>query len=149
MIDFIDYDNPATTSIYASMTLKGQIDCYGDMEVIGSLFGDVDCARYMRVSGYVEGTVNTRDLMVTDSGSIKGTIDAGCDCEIRGQVEGEIMAENVVISGTVKGKVRARTNVRLMEGGRVIGDVVCGSLSADKGGVIEGNLFFDYSYVGI
>ena len=149
MIDFIDYDNPATTSIYANMALKGQIDCYGDMEVIGSLFGDVDCARYLRVSGYVEGMVNARDLMVTETGSMKGTVDAGCDCEIRGQMEGEIKAENVVISGTVRGKVRARSNVRLMDGGRVIGDVICGSLTADKGGTIDGNLLFDYSFVNI
>ncbi|MBQ6655267.1 MAG: polymer-forming cytoskeletal protein [Erysipelotrichaceae bacterium] len=147
MIDFIDYDNPATTSIYANMTLKGQIDCYGDMEVIGSLFGDVDCARYLRVSGYVEGMVISRDLMIDTNGTIKGKLDIGCDCEIRGIMDGEINAENVVVSGTIKGNVRARSNVRLMDGGRVIGDVVCGSLTADKGGVIEGNLFFDYSYL--
>ncbi|MBO4537383.1 MAG: polymer-forming cytoskeletal protein [Erysipelotrichaceae bacterium] len=128
MIDFIDYDHPATTSIYADMTLKGQIDCYGDMEVIGSLLGDVDCARYLRVSGYVEGMVSSRDMMITEGGSVKGKLDIGCECEIRGTV-------------------RARSNVRLMDGGRVIGDVTCGSLSADRGGVIEGNLFFDYSYM--
>ncbi len=149
MIDFIDYDNPATTSIYANMTLKGQIDCYGDMEVIGSLFGDIDCARYLRVSGYVEGMVNTRDLMITENGNMKGIADVGCDCEVKGQLEGEIKAENVVISGTVRGKVRARSNIRLLDGGKVIGDVICGTLSADKGGVIEGNLFFDYSYMSI
>ena len=147
MIDFIDYDNPATTSIYANMTLKGRIDCYGDMEVIGSLLGDVDCARYLRVSGYVEGMVSSRDMMITEGGSVKGKLDIGCECEIRGMLEGEVKAENVVISGTVRGTVRARSNVRLMDGGRVIGDVTCGSLSADRGGVIEGNLFFDYSYM--
>ena len=149
MIDFIDYDNPATTSIYANMTLKGRIDCYGDMEVIGSLYGDVDCARYLRVSGYVEGMVNARDLMITETGTMKGRSEVGCDCEIRGILEGEVIAENAMISGVVKGNVRARGNVRLLDGGRVSGDVICGSLSADKGGVIEGNVFFDYSYVSI
>ena len=93
--------------------------------------------------------VITRDLMITEKGNMKGTADVGCDCEVRGQMEGEIKAENVVISGTVRGKVHARSNVRLMDGGKVIGDVVCGTLSADKGGVIEGNLFFDYSYMSI
>ncbi|MCR5067454.1 MAG: polymer-forming cytoskeletal protein [Erysipelotrichaceae bacterium] len=147
MIDFIDYDNPATTSIYANMTLKGRIDCYGDMEVIGSLYGDVDCARYLRVGGYVEGMVISRDMMITAEGAVKGKCDIGCDCEVRGVMEGEIVAENVTISGTVSGNVRARSTIRLLDGGRVTGDVVCGSLNADKGGIIEGNVYFDYSYL--
>ena len=82
-----------------------------------SIEGTINSSGAIDVAGLVKGPVISKELIVRDTGSITGTIEAD-DVEIHGHLDGKVTAQNIVIgaTGTVKGDVEFGVNLRTENG---------------------------------
>jgi cytoskeletal protein CcmA (bactofilin family) len=83
--------------------------------------GDLVCSGDIQVDGWIEGDIQSRNVVIGEGATVHGAI----------------QAENVRICGNVNGQIRA-DNVTLMRTARVTGDVLHKSLSIEQGAFLEG-----------
>ena len=89
-----------------------------DLTITGNLESEGD----MQIDGILDGDIKSFTLTVSESGVIRGTIDA----------------EEVTIAGSVTGQTKAR-HVILVKGAKVIADLIQDRLSIEPGAFFEGN----------
>jgi cytoskeletal protein CcmA (bactofilin family) len=82
-----------------------------------SIEGTINSSGAIDVAGLVKGPVYSKELIVRDTGSITGSIEAD-DVEIHGHLDGKVSAQNIVIgaTGTVKGDIEFGSNLRTENG---------------------------------
>ena len=87
-----------------------------------SIEGTINSSGAIDVAGLVKGPVYSKELIVRDTGSITGTIEAD-DVEIHGHLDGKVSAQNIVIgaTGTVKGDIEFGNNLRTENGADIEG----------------------------
>ena len=87
-----------------------------------SIEGTINSSGAIDVAGLVKGPVYSKELIVRDTGSITGTIEAD-DVEIHGHLDGKVTAQNIVIgaTGTVKGDIEFGNNLRTENGADIDG----------------------------
>ena len=82
--------NGRISGIGADVTIRGNIDSHADLEVDGTIFGDINCptliqgetshiegairAERARLSGAVKGTVYARELVLLETARIEGDV---------------------------------------------------------------------------
>lgn len=88
-----------------------------DVKMTGSIVsqGELD------INGHIEGDVKATALTIGDTGAVKG----------------EVVAESVVVRGTVEGRIRGR-KVQLCTGAKVRGDIYHASLAIEPNALFEG-----------
>ena len=74
------------------------------------------------IAGLVKGPVYSKELIIRDTGSITGHIEAD-DVEVHGHLDGKVSAQNIVIgaTGTVKGDIEFGNNLRTENGADIDG----------------------------
>ncbi len=87
----------------------------------------------------IEGEISGEENLHVD-GRIKGVIRLSGDLFVGagGSVEAEIDARNVVVQGTVSGKVTARQQLEIQPTGRFNGECTAASIEIREGAVFEG-----------
>ena len=87
-----------------------------------SIEGTINSSGAIDVAGLVKGPVFSKELIVRDTGSITGTIEAD-DVEIHGHLDGKVSAQNIVVgaTGTVKGDIEFGNNLRTENGADIDG----------------------------
>ncbi len=93
--------------------LQNGVRVHGDMEVDGDL----------RIEGSMQGTLNTRGVLMIGPKAF---------------VDGEIRGREVVVHGRVSGTVHAEERIQLARGAKVQGDLHCKSLVVEEGVFFEG-----------
>lgn len=88
----------------------------------GELSGNED----LLVEGQFEGTINVKDHTLTVGP--------------QGQVKSEIHARQVVIHGSVNGKVSARDKIEIRKTGNVVGDMVSAGVAIEDGAYFKGSI---------
>ena len=86
------------------------------------LEGDIRTAGSVDVAGLINGNVFVSEMVVTETGSIRGSIEA-TNIEINGHVEGKISADVVVVgkSAVIKGDIFFKNTLRTEEGADIDG----------------------------
>ena len=87
-----------------------------------NITGNLESAGDMQVDGTIDGDIKSFTLTVSESGVIRGTVDA----------------EEVTVAGSVTGQIKAR-HVILVKGAKVIADLIQDRLSIEPGAFFEGN----------
>jgi cytoskeletal protein CcmA (bactofilin family) len=87
-----------------------------------NITGNLESAGDMQIDGTVDGDIKSFTLTVSESGVIRGTVDA----------------EEVTVAGSVTGQIKAR-HVILIKGAKVIADLIQDRLSIEPGAFFEGN----------
>jgi len=77
----------------------------------------------LRINGRFEGNLST-----------KGNLIIGSTAEVKA----DIVGENIIISGMVKGRVKATEIIKLTSGAQVFGDIEVPRLSIEEGAVFNG-----------
>ena len=87
-----------------------------------SIEGTINSSGAIDVAGLVKGPVYSKELIVRDTGSITGSIEADT-VEIHGHLDGKVSAQNIVIgaTGTVKGDIEFGVNLRTENGADIDG----------------------------
>ena len=86
------------------------------------LEGDLRSSGSIDVAGLINGQVYVTELTITESGSIRGSLEA-TSVEVNGHVEGTITADTVVIgkSAVIKGDVFFKSTLKTEEGADIDG----------------------------
>ena len=84
--------------------------------------GDVRSSGSVDVAGLINGNVFVSEMTVSDTGSIRGTIEAS-NIEINGHIEGKITADSVILgkSAIIKGDIFFRQTLKTEEGADIDG----------------------------
>ena len=98
-----------------------------------SIEGTINSSGAIDVAGLVKGPVISKELIVRDTGSITGTIEAD-DVEIHGHLDGKGSAQNRVIgaTGTINGEIEFGVNLRTENGADIDGYIKKTSSSKSK-----------------
>ena len=86
------------------------------------LEGDLRTSGSLDIAGLINGNVYVSDATVTETGSIRGTIEAS-KIEINGHVQGKITADAIVIGRTavIKGDIYFKNTLKTEEGADIDG----------------------------
>ena len=86
------------------------------------LEGDLRTAGSIDVSGLINGNIFVGDIIVTETGSVRGSIEA-THIEVSGHVEGKISADIVIIgkSAVIKGDIFFKNTLKTEEGADIDG----------------------------
>ena len=86
------------------------------------LEGDLRSAGCIDIAGLVNGNVFVSEMTITETGSVRGSIEAG-NIEINGHVEGKISADVVIIgkSAVIKGDIFFKNTLKTEEGADIDG----------------------------
>ena len=84
--------------------------------------GDMRSAGSLDVAGLVNGSIFVSDMTVTETGSVRGTIESA-NIEIKGHVQGKISADVVIIgkNAVIKGDIFFKSTLRTEEGADIDG----------------------------
>ena len=87
-----------------------------------SIEGTINSSGAIDVAGLVKGPVYSKEIIVRETGSITGTIEADL-VEIHGHLDGKVSGQDIVIgaTGTVKGDVEFGSNLRTENGADIDG----------------------------
>jgi len=86
------------------------------------LEGDLRTSGSIDVSGLINGNIFVSEMTVTETGSIRGTVEATM-IEINGHIEGKISADVVVVGKTavIKGDIFFKNSLKTEEGADIEG----------------------------
>ena len=84
--------------------------------------GDMRSAGSLDVAGLVNGSIFVSDMTVTETGSVRGSIES-TTVEIKGHIEGKISADVVIIgkNAVIKGDIFFKNTLRTEEGADIDG----------------------------
>ena len=84
--------------------------------------GDLRSAGSLDVAGLVNGSIFVSDMTVTETGSVRGSIESA-HVEIKGHVQGKISADVVIIgkNAVIKGDIFFKNTLRTEEGADIDG----------------------------
>ncbi len=87
-----------------------------------SIDGVVNSSGAIDIAGLIKGPVNSKEVVVKETGSISGEVEAD-RVEIHGHLDGKVVAMHVVIgsSGVVKGDIIFGENLKTEEGADIEG----------------------------
>ena len=86
------------------------------------LEGDLRSSGAVDVSGLINGNIFVSDMVVTDTGSVRGSLEA-VSIEVNGHIEGKITADTVIVgkSAVIKGDIFFKNTLKTEEGADIDG----------------------------
>ena len=86
------------------------------------LEGDLRSSGAVDVAGLINGNIFVSDMIVTDTGSVRGSLEA-VSIEVNGHVEGKITADTVIVgkSAVIKGDIFFKNTLKTEEGADIDG----------------------------
>jgi cytoskeletal protein CcmA (bactofilin family) len=105
-----------------------------------SIEGTINSSGAIDIAGLVKGPVYSKEIIVRDTGSITGTIEADL-VEIHGHLDGKVSGQDIVIgaTGTVKGDIEFGNNLRTENGADIDGYIKKTNSSKSK---LSGDFLF-------
>ena len=84
--------------------------------------GDLRSSGSVDVAGLINGNVFVSDIVVKESGSVRGALES-TNIEINGHIEGKIIADSVIIgkSAVIKGDIFFKNSLKTEEGADIDG----------------------------
>ena len=98
-----------------------------------SIEGTINSSGAIDVAGLVKGPVYSKEIIVRDTGSMTGSIEADV-VEIHGHLDGKVSGQDIVIgsTGTVKGDIEFGNNLRTENGADIDGYIKKTNTSKSK-----------------
>ena len=128
-----------TAIVTSGMSIKGDINSQGSLEVVGTVQGNIDIMGKLNVSGSITGNSKAAEFY-TEKARITGEVHSEGSLKI-GQnsiIIGNIYGTSAVIAGAVKGDIDVHGPVILDATAIVMGDIKSKSVQINNGAVIEG-----------
>ena len=86
------------------------------------LEGDLRSSGSVDVAGLIKGNVFVSEMIITETGSIRGLLEAG-SVEVNGHIEGKITADQVIVgkNAVIKGDIFFKNTLKTEEGADIDG----------------------------
>lgn len=128
-----------TAIVTKGMSIRGDIESSGSMEVYGSITGNITISGKLNILGSIEGDSKAAEIYA-EGANITGEVNSLGSVKI-GQstvIIGNIFATSAVIAGAVKGDIDVKGPVVLDTSAIVMGNIKSKSVQINNGAVIEG-----------
>lgn len=137
-----------TAVITAGMSINGNLESVGSINVEGKVVGDIACNGKLVVTGTVQGNSSSSEFFA-DAAKIEGEVATTGTAKIGvgSVVIGNISAASAVIAGAVKGDIDVQGPVVVDTSAVVMGNIKSRSVQINNGAVIEG--FCSQSYADV
>jgi cytoskeletal protein CcmA (bactofilin family) len=128
-----------TAIITGGMTLTGDVDSQGSMNVEGMINGNLDILGKLNVTGCINGNSRAAEIYA-DGAKINGEVVSEGTVKIGSSsvIIGNITAKSAVVAGAVKGDIDVMGPVILDTSAIVMGNIKSKSVQINNGAVIEG-----------
>ena len=105
-----------------------------------SIEGTINSSGAIDVAGLVKGPVYSKEIIIRETGSITGTLEAD-HVEIHGHLDGKVSGQDIVIgsTGTVKGDIEFGNNLKTENGADIDGYIKKTNSSKSK---LSGDFLF-------
>ncbi len=125
--------------ITEGMTITGNVESTGSVEVRGTVLGDVKCNGKLVVTGMIQGNTESSEFFA-DNARVSGEINAAGTVKVgHGSViVGNITSTSAVVAGAVKGDIDVHGPVVVDTSAVVMGNIKSRSVQINNGAVIEG-----------
>ena len=125
--------------ITAGMTINGDLESSGSIEVQGLIKGNVTCNGKLVVTGQINGNSSSSEFFA-DTAKIEGEVSSSGTVKIGAGsvIVGNISATSAVIAGAVKGDIDVQGPVVVDTSAVVMGNIKSRSVQINNGAVIEG-----------
>lgn len=136
--------------ITSGMTINGDLESTGSIDVEGLIKGNVTCNGKLVVTGTIHGNSSASEIFA-DSAKIEGEIAASGTIKVAAGsvIIGNIAASSAVIAGAVKGDIDVQGPVVVDTSAVVMGNIKSRSVQINNGAVIEGMVSQSYADVDI
>lgn len=128
-----------TAVITKGLTVSGDLNSKGSIDLFGAVMGNVSCRGKLTVSGTISGDSKAAEIFANNA-QIDGNLEAAGSVKI-GQgsvVVGNISAMSAVIAGAVKGDIDIHGPVIIDASAVIVGDIKSKSVQINNGATIEG-----------
>ena len=136
------------TYITAKTKIKGDIETEGDIDLIGTITGNVTCPGKLIVGGHIFGNVEAGELYANQA-KIEGPIHVTDSVKIGvgSVIIGNITGNSAVIAGAVQGDIDIQGPVIVDSSAVIVGNIKSRSVQINNGAIIEG--FCSQSYMDV
>ncbi len=136
--------------ITKGMTINGNLESTGSINVEGTINGDITCNGKLVITGFVDGNSNSAEFFA-DAAKVNGEVHTTGTAKIGvgSVVKGNIIATSAVIAGAVKGDIDVQGPVVVDTSAVVVGNIKSRSVQINNGAVIEGFCSQTYSDVDV
>lgn len=128
-----------TAIITKGLTVIGDLNSRGSIDLLGAVEGNVACRGKLTVSGSITGNTKSMEIFANNA-RIDGNIETTGSVKI-GQgtvIIGNISATSAVIAGAVKGDIDVHGPVIVDESAVIIGDIKSRTVQINNGATIDG-----------
>lgn len=145
-----DYIADETAVITEGLSISGDLDSLGSIDLFGTVEGNVTCRGKLTVSGTISGNSKANEVFANNA-QIDGDIEAKGSVKI-GQgtvIVGNIAATSAVIAGAVKGDIDVHGPVIVDSSAVIVGDIKSKSVQINNGATIDGRCSQCYAEVNM
>lgn len=128
-----------TAEITAGMTITGDLESTGSINVEGTVKGNVKCNGKLVVTGTIHGNSASSEFFA-DAAKVEGEVVTSGTAKVGAGavIIGNITAASAVIAGAVKGDIDVQGPVVVDTSAVVMGNIKSRSVQINNGAVIEG-----------
>lgn len=133
----------AKSIIQKDMVVHGSIESKSDIEIAGTINGDITSEGRVTVLGCACGNISGKSVSVHAkelNANITAVEKVNLDKEVI--LNGDISAKSVIINGTVNGNISASVELIVMASAAITGDIEAPSMEVNRGAVINGKVTF-------
>lgn len=129
--------------ILRDMVVHGSIETKSDIEVYGTIHGDIISEGRVKIIGFTSGNISgktvdiaSKELNANVNATDKVTIDKDT------VINGNVSAGTATINGTINGNIKATNELIIMACATITGDLEAPTLEVNRGAVINGKVSF-------
>lgn len=137
----IEFPDEGSTHISASMVINGEVKSEDNIRIDGQLYGNISTTANLVSTSLIIGDItamNANLLCSRTRGNIN--LDGRLDIGTGSILVGNVSADNVKISGKVKGNLDVKGGIMLSGEALVSGDIISDDISAETGSRINGTI---------
>lgn len=134
-----DVESDEVAIITEGLTVTGNLDSNGSIDLLGVVKGNVTCKGKLTVSGSVVGDSRAKEIFANNA-RIEGNIDAYGSIKV-GQgtvIVGNVSGTSAVIAGAVKGDIDVHGPVIVDSTAVIVGDIKSKTVQINNGAAIDG-----------
>ena len=129
----------ARTIITRETRIDGSVTTGSQLDIAGTIVGDVRCEEAVRITGQVEGNVFAQSVEMSGS-RIHGDVTVKTRAFIRAGavLVGNLTAVDAEVDGKVKGDIQTEGSLQVLPEARIQGDIRTRGLEVSKGALLQG-----------
>lgn len=125
--------------ITKGLTIHGDIECVGAVEIYGKVEGNINCEGKLVVCGRVIGNAETTEFFANKANITGDVVSRGSAKIGQGtKLIGNVSAQGAVVAGAIKGNIDVQGPVILDSTAVVMGDIRSRTIQINNGAIIDG-----------